>query len=254
MRSRLLAAWIVIIAVSAIAAWAAQAETQPAVMVEIEAGPVWQSRNDAQIPNDETGTRFSLVDLIGNGPYAAVRLYVTWNVSERHGLRLLLAPLTITDSGVLEAPVDFAGETFDAGVASDATYKFNSWRVTYRYRFHKGQRSRWWVGFTAKIRDAEIKLEQAGTSANKTDLGFVPLLHVAGEYEFAPSWRLRLDLDALAGGPGRAEDLGLGLCYDPGGRWTLSSGYRMIEGGADVGEVYTFAWLHYVVIAASYRF
>ncbi|UCH85110.1 MAG: hypothetical protein JSW50_05320, partial [Candidatus Latescibacterota bacterium] len=26
---------------------------------ELEAGPVWQSRNDVQIPNTEMGTRFS---------------------------------------------------------------------------------------------------------------------------------------------------------------------------------------------------
>ena len=26
--------------------------------------------------------------------------------------------------------------------------------------------------------------------------------------------------------------------------WTLRAGYRMVEGGADVKPVYTFAWLH----------
>jgi hypothetical protein len=43
------------------------------------------------------------------------------------------------------------------------------------------------VGFTAKVRDAEISLTQETTSARKDDVGFVPLLHVAGE------WRWRRD-------------------------------------------------------------
>ena len=33
--------------------------------VELEAGPVWQTSNDVQIPNDAIGTRFSLADLVG---------------------------------------------------------------------------------------------------------------------------------------------------------------------------------------------
>lgn len=33
--------------------------------IQLEAGPVWQGRNDVQIPNNENGTRFSLVDLVG---------------------------------------------------------------------------------------------------------------------------------------------------------------------------------------------
>ena len=37
-----------------------------------------------------------------------------------------------------------------------ATYTFNSYRLSYRYRFHAGARTAAWVGFTGKIRDAEI--------------------------------------------------------------------------------------------------
>ncbi|HPA83025.1 MAG TPA: hypothetical protein PLS95_19560, partial [Thermoanaerobaculales bacterium] len=41
--------------------------------VELELGPVWQSSNDVQIPDDADGTRFSLVDLAGYGPWPAGR-------------------------------------------------------------------------------------------------------------------------------------------------------------------------------------
>jgi len=68
----------------------AAAQEIPRFQIELEAGPVWQSRNDVQIPNDETGTRFSLVDLAGNGPWAAGRLYFTWNFKPRQGLDCFL--------------------------------------------------------------------------------------------------------------------------------------------------------------------
>ena len=37
-----------------------EAASQSRLIVELEGGPVWQSRNDVQVPNDDTGTRFAL--------------------------------------------------------------------------------------------------------------------------------------------------------------------------------------------------
>ena len=232
----------------------ALAQEPPRFALEIEGGPVWQSRNDARIPNDRSGTRFSLRDLAGSGPWAAGRLYVSWSIGERQVLRALAAPLSVTETGRLDRVVDFAGATYQPAVPTEATYKFNSYRLSYRYRFHNGARWTWWTGFTAKMRDAKIELRQGAVTSRKTDLGFVPLLHLAGDCRLAAKWRFTLDADALAGGPGRAEDVALKLARDLGERWTIAGGYRTVEGGADVDEVYTFAWLHYAVVSLTHRF
>jgi len=226
----------------------------PRFAVRIEAGPAWQSRNEVQIPNDDSGTRYSLYDLTGSGPWPAYRAYLTWRTGERHALRVLVAPFSITETVIPDRPIDFAGATYAAGVPGKATYRFNSYRLSYIYRLYESERWTWRTGFTAKVRDAKIELNQGATASRKTDLGFVPLLHVAGEWRFAPTWRLGLDADALAGGPGRAEDVALTLGRDLGEAWTLTAGYRTVEGGADVDEVYTFAWLHYVLVGIERRF
>lgn len=221
--------------------------------VELEAGPVWQSRNTAEIPNDGTATRFSLADLTGAGPFPAGRLYVTWQPGARHALRVLAAPLSATATGVPEQPIRFAGANFAAGVETEATYTFNSYRLTYRYALVDGERAQVWIGATAKVRDALVSLEQPGVSARDTDLGFVPLLHVAPTWRFAPGWEVGLDVDALAGGPGRAIDGAVRIGHDLNDRVTLRAGYRTVEGGADVEQVYNFAWLHYAVASATVR-
>ena len=100
----------------------------------VEAGPVWQSRNDVQIPGD-TGTRFSLTDLAGDGPFPYVRLELAYQISDKHSLRFLLAPLAHAETGLLQTDVSFAGQSFSAGQATDVRYQFNSYRATYRYRF-----------------------------------------------------------------------------------------------------------------------
>jgi hypothetical protein len=222
--------------------------------LELEAGPVWQSRNDVQIPNDEGGTRFSLTDPAGNGPWPAGRLYFTWNVNDRHGLRAMVAPLSYTETGLLDAPVDFAGASYEAAAPTTATYQFDSWRVSYRYRFHEGHRWKWWIGFTAKVRDAKIELRQGDVTSRDTDVGFVPLLHLAADWRLGERWHMLLDLDALAGGPGRAEDVAVKLAYDVSDRWSVTAGYRTVEGGADTEDVYSFAWFHYGVVSGIYRF
>lgn len=232
----------------------AAAQEIPRFQIELEAGPVWQSRNDVQIPNDETGTRFSLTDLAGNGPWAAGRLYFTWNFKPRQGLRLLLAPLSISETGAFDEAVNFVGETYQAGVPTEATYQFNSWRLTYRYLFRPDRPLRWWVGFTAKARDAKVELRQGDITSKDTDVGFVPLLHVTADWKFAECWRFLFDFDGLAGGPGRAVDMALKLAYDFDDSWSVTAGYRTVEGGVDTDEVYNFAWFNAFVVSGVYRF
>ncbi len=232
----------------------ASAQDDPRFSLELEVGPTWQSKNTVQIPNDLTGTRFSLKDLVGTGPWAAGRIYFTWNIKPKHSLRLLAAPLSYTETGIFDEPVNFAGESYEPGEPVEATYQFNSWRIGYRWRFKDGERWTLWAGFTAKIRDAKIALAQGDTTSEDTDLGFVPLLAFAADYRFAENWHAMLDFEGLAGGPGRAIDLALKVGYDINDQWSVTAGYRMVEGGADIDEVYNFAFFQYAVVSGVFRF
>lgn len=229
------------------------AAERPRLELELEGGAVWQTVNDQQIPNTAEGSRFSLVDLAGKGPQPAYRALLTWRFADRHSLRGLVAPLEFTESGTPAAPLRFAGEQFTAGASADATYRFNSYRLSYIYDFQGGANWDWSLGFTAKIRDARVRLVQGFVVATKDNVGFVPLLHLELQRRLGANWFLDLDLDALAGGPGRAEDLAVKLGRDFGERFAVTAGYRTIEGGADVEEAYSFAWLHYAVVSLAVR-
>ena len=242
-----------VLALCALTGCSATPGERRAFALELEGGVLWQTRNDVAVPGDD-GTRIALDDLIGSGPFPAGRLYATWSPAERHELRALVAPLSLEGEGTLDEDASFAGEDFAAGVATDASYRFDSYRLTYRYLVHDGEEWDWRVGVTAKLRDAEIELQQGGVSARKTDTGFVPLLHVAGDWRFAPGWRLSLDVDGLASPQGRAFDAALK------GYWTITDGldlgfgYRTVEGGGDNDDVYTFAWLHQAVVSLRWAF
>lgn len=204
-------------------------------------GASYQVKNDVQIPNSNLGTRFSLEDTVGEGPVSAVRLEVNWQLNNKHGLRFLLAPLSYDETVEFADTVNFNGQTFAANTPTVAGYKFNSWRIGYHYTLIDNSRHALRVGGTLKIRDAEIRLEQNGAVSTDDDLGLVPLLHIASERNFGNDWYIGADIDALAGGPGRAIDAGVTLGRAIGNRWHLGAELRVLEGGADVDSVYNFA-------------
>jgi hypothetical protein len=232
---------------------AAQGADQKKFSIEIEGGPVWQSRNSVRIPN-ETGTKFSMRDIQGSGPFAAARIYFDYAFRHKHEFRVLAAPLSVTATGQLPATTSFAGKTFASGQPVEGIYQFNSYRLTYRYRIYEGDRWTWKIGATGKIRDAKVELRQGGVSAVDDNVRFVPLLHLDGEYRWNQKWRFNLNMDGLAAKQGRAFDIALKLKYEFAKTWTFAAGYRMLEGGADVKDVCTFAWLHYIVASLAFRF
>ena len=221
--------------------------------VEVEAGPAWQTRNEVAIPGD-TGTRFDLDDITGSGPFPYGRVTIDYQIHQRHSIRAMVAPLQIEETGTLSEPVDFRGQTFAAGVPTKATYKFNSYRLTYRYLLGCGCDWSFHIGATAKIRDAKISLEQGGVRETKYDVGFVPLIHLAYEKRLSSRWRFLTDVDFAAASQGRAIDFTAKFYYDINDRWSVGAGYRTVEGGADNDTVYTFSWFHQAVLSAVVRF
>lgn len=221
--------------------------------VEIEGGAVWQSKNDVRIPGD-SGNEYSFKDLAGDGPDAYARLTFDWQIRQRHGLRLVAAPLRVDGSGTFDQSVFFAGTTFTPAVSTQGKYKFDTYRLTYRYLFYDKRAWRLHVGGTLLVRDAKIELEQNGLTASDSNVGAVPLLCFSAERTFGERWTAILDFDGLAGGPGRALDLALKMRYDLTYRWRVGAGYRMLEGGVDNDEVYNFSWFNFAFLTVGYLF
>ena len=221
--------------------------------VEVETGAVWFSRNDTRLPGD-TGTKFDMLDLTGSGPEPYVRLYATYAFNDRHALRVTIAPLKIEGTGTLKESTTFKNDVFAANVCTKGTYKFNTYRLTYRWTFYDTARWRLGVGAAALVRDAEISLEQGSKKESKDDLGVVPILHLYGEYRYTDQLSLILDVEGAASSLGRAVDAALKARYEFDSNWYVSAGYRTLEGGSDNDDVYTFAWLHYALAEIGYRF
>jgi len=245
--------WVMGMAALIVPATVGRADDGRTWTAAIEAGAVWQNRNDARIPGD-TGTKFSMADLQGRGARVAGRITLTHDEGSSNRWRLMVAPLEIRGDGQLPGPVSFAGASYAGGTPTRGWYEFNSYRLTYMRRFHHSERASWHFGATLKVRDARVALRQGSIASSDYDLGIVPLAHVSGEMRFSPGWRLNVDVDGLAAPQGRAFDVGVHAMRDLTPDWAVGLSYRTLEGGADNDNVYTFAWLNYVSVRSEYRF
>ncbi len=219
----------------------------------VETAQTTQTKNDQRIPG-KGGDLFSLTDF-SKGPFFSGRIYVGHKWDDGHEIRALYAPFEIELSSEFSSPVKFINSTFAANTPTTAYYKFNSYRLNYAYHLDPQGDWRWAVGFTGKIRDAEVRLQQGALRESKTNVGFVPLAHVRGMRPLTQDWSFQFDLDGLAAPQGRAIDLSLFVSRSfENGKINIFGGYRTVEGGADNDEVYNFAWIHSATLGLNYWF
>jgi len=224
------------------------------LVMRISVGSSFQSRNDIQIPNSDLGTRFSLTELAGEGPVSAARIEINWSMNERHGFRVLLAPLSYSKTVTIDQPVLFMEQAFNTESDVDASYKFNSWRLGYHYTLKQTTSGSFRIGGTLKVRDAEIRLEQGDTVGATDNIGLVPLFYAAGQYRLNSNWTIGADVDGLAGGRGRAIDAGVTLDYSLSPDWRIGGDVRILDGGVDSDENYNFALFYSAALAIQGRF
>jgi hypothetical protein len=241
------------LALSASRAGADEPPSEPAPALTLEGGAAWQLRNTARVPNEAPNTRFDLDQITGDGPFATGRVVLDWPLSAKHRLRFIVAPLSIDERGNSDQPIVFQDTPFAPGPI-EVQYRFDSYRASYRYVFVDDARWTWSGGVTLNVRDAEIELRQGGVRRNRSNTGLVPLLALEGEWRFAPGWRAILDFEGLGAPQGRAIDAALKLGYEVNPAITLYGGYRILDGGADNDDLYTFARFDQAVLGLTWRF
>jgi hypothetical protein len=222
--------------------------------VDIETGMVFSGYNDVQIPR-ATGTRISLYNELKTDPGPFFRVRLNYEINNRHWLSLLVAPLRLYGSGSVNQDVIFAGDTFLANKQLKSRYRFDSYRLSYRYKFFQNEKIQAGIGLTAKIRDASISLEDNNNNkSEKTNTGFVPLINFDLKWLIGNNLNLVLNCDALGATQGRAEDVMLALQYNLNKNVDMKAGYRFVEGGADVAGVYNFTLINYALAGLIVKF
>jgi len=203
--------------------------------------------NVVRIPS-QGGTEIDIAHDLKPKTTIAYRARVNYTIGKRHVVSVLAAPLTIKSSGSVSNPVIYSDQAFAANAPLEATYKFNSYRLTYRYVFIQKEHIKIGAGLTGKVREANITLKSGNQSADFPDLGVVPLINFFVNWSPGNHWMFLLESDALVSSQGRAEDIFAGAAYKFSRLIAVKAGYRVLEGGADVKRNYNFSFINYACV------
>ena len=213
--------------------------------LDLEGGLVFGTNyNKVRIPA-KGGTLVNLADQLNISPKVFYRIRAGYTIANRHNISVLYAPLTVKYDGQFDQSVNFNNLIYSTNQPLEVFYRFNSYRLTYRYDFITNTRWRVGAGLTGKIRDADIRFVSETNDTHYDDLGFVPLVNFYASYKPSYRWSVILEGDALASKFGRAEDIFAGVSYQINPKFGFKLGYRVVEGGADVEKIYNFNWINY---------
>ncbi len=201
-------------------------------------------RNTVQKPNTYEGTRFESTDFTGDmGNSVRLTGFAPlgwWKTGD--ALRVVVAPLNISGTGISSTAINYYGRTFQAGIPITVNYRFNTYRFSYVVPIFTASREAGWdfrLGGTLGIRDAQIKLSQGGLSRDFSNVGPIPLLYASATKTLGRDWSLQGEFDGFpAPGGGGLFDGSLKIGYKVTPNLELTAGIRYQAGAAIDTEIY----------------
>jgi len=217
---------------------------------------VFPGYNKLRVPGN-TGTRMSFTDDLEANPTFSPRFEMGFILAERHYVGVMAALLTMSARGTLGRDTSFDNVFFANGTRVKGLYRYDSYRLTYRYYFFINESFRIGAGVTGKLRDAELTLESdTGTLIQRgcyTNTGLLPMVNYSIEWMPSRMFTLYTYGDIMITPDRRTEDVFAGVQYHLDNPVSLMAGYRLLETGTDLKRAFTFAMFHYLVIGMQIR-
>ena len=218
--------------------------------VNIESGLLFTGLNN--IRNGINGTLFSLKNDLSTPPSPFLRLRAGLLLNNKHHFSILYAPLKSLVTGTIDRDILYDGKDFKANIPLEATYKFNSYRLTYNRRIIDDNKFKFGLGLSAKIRDAGTSLKNKELLSENFSIGFAPLINVLANWKISQKAVIDFLGEGIIANKGRAIDLSLSGRYSLTKSLQGNMGYRLLEGGADGSNRYNFIQFHFIFASLNF--
>lgn len=216
--------------------------------ISIEVGQTEAVFNSFAIPN----TKEDKISLPVDDTLTSYRLSALFDLESGNQIYFLIAPLSASYKFSSTKNFEFDTEIFAAAQDTEVNYKFNSYRLGYLWKWNY-KTLNFWAGLVGKIRDAQIEVSQASKLRSYDNIGFVPLASFGFESYFTENLSVFSHTDALAASQGSAFDsqVEIRLNFE---KVSFSLGKRVLGGGADNDNVYSFAQFDTYYTGIKYKF
>ena len=190
------------------------------------------ANNDIRCPNNSDGTLLSLPGDLHRTSAAVFAPRVEFEYAyRRHHIMLAAVFVRENFTGHASEPIHFNQALFATGSSIDALYRFDTYRLSYRYRLVNRPKFQLELGATALLRDAMVAMTGDNQHSEFYNLGVVPLISYYIGWTPISALTVYSYGDGLVSKYGRAEDIFAGVKYDVHPNIGILAGYRLIEGG-----------------------
>ena len=213
------------------------------------------ANNDIRCPNNSDGTLLSLPGDLHRTSAAVFAPRVEFEYAyRRHHIMLAAVFVRENFTGHASEPIHFNQALFATGSSIDALYRFDTYRLSYRYRLVNRPKFQLELGATALLRDAMVAMTGDNQHSEFYNLGVVPLI------SYYIGWTPISALTVYSYGDGLSPNMAARRISSQASNTTFIPtsaswpGYRLIEGGSNVKSVYTFALYHFLSIGLEIHF
>jgi len=199
------------------------------------------------------GTPFSLQDDFYAGLAPFFRLQASWEITRRHTVFALAAPLRLSASGLAPNSITLSDHTFAQGEPLWANYRADTYRLGYLFTLIDAPAFLFKIGLSSRFRSGAVKLN--GVEAKKVDNADIrlPGLSLALNYFIGDGYALLFEGDALVFKGGCACDLFAGVLYDIDGRYSLRAGWRIMLESKDTAAIYAKSRINHFTLGGGIR-
>ncbi len=216
---------------------------------------VFSGDNTLQRPNNDEGTRihlnkeFDLNHKVNFSPRVEVEY-----VYRRNHFILTGTLLKTKYHGISPTDIYYNGTYFPESTDMHISYRFNTYRIGYRYGLVKRAKFNFELGATLLIRDAAISMKDNSQKTKYSNVGVAPLISYYIDWCVSSNFSLLSYGDGFAIKYGRAFDLFAGVEYMFNDLLSATLGYRLLDGGSDVKKIYTMAQFNYIALGVNLSF
>lgn len=223
------------------------------VLIDVEGNIFFDAQSQIGIFRNEMSELRVSSDLSSEHGYT-MRFRAGARIACKHDVLFLYAPLQQIYTGQLNEEVTFNNSTFNAFEPTIIVSTFNSYRLTYRYFFLWGSRTRMAAGFTGMYNNESVFVRQGEEVNMKSVDGFIPAVHIYAEYKLADRTSILFEGDGLISSTDRFLDYQIAIPYQLTDNLTARIGYRMLEGVSGVDQTFVSPRFHYGLLGLGLNF
>lgn len=229
-------------------------EFNPDVRFVFEFGGAWMNKNDIAAPKHSGDVLdFNVVGATAD-PTSSVRSGFEFFFDKHNELFIQFSPYELRAVGTLNVPTNFNGSSYNTTDETFMAYRWNEYRVRWRYKLIDNRDFVFKLGAGLSISDNQVELSTVSQTELVSTLSALPIGHIHAGMNIGDRSELYVEVDGGGAGDEYIIDTTLQYRYKFNKHWDIGGGYRYQSVRIDTSDMYNHYNAENIVMNLGYSF